>query len=154
MRFATYTQDGGPARAGMVGDSGIHPLPGDVTVLGLSVRACPRRWRLASARSASRPCRWMSGRDQRRDDGSRRGVAQHQSGGERPLGRAPRNAQNNACRPLARTRELANPDAFPHLETHLASLKALPYTGPVGDMSDTGFRSGAVGPGRRVTDGS
>jgi 2-keto-4-pentenoate hydratase/2-oxohepta-3-ene-1,7-dioic acid hydratase in catechol pathway len=38
MRFATYTQDGGPARAGVVGDSGIHPLPGGVTVLGL-VRA-------------------------------------------------------------------------------------------------------------------
>jgi 2-keto-4-pentenoate hydratase/2-oxohepta-3-ene-1,7-dioic acid hydratase in catechol pathway len=43
MRFATYTQGGaashgGPGRAGGVGDAGIHPLPGDVTVLGL-VRA-------------------------------------------------------------------------------------------------------------------
>jgi 2-keto-4-pentenoate hydratase/2-oxohepta-3-ene-1,7-dioic acid hydratase in catechol pathway len=43
MRFATYTQGGaashgGPGRAGVVGDAGIHPLPGDVTVLGL-VRA-------------------------------------------------------------------------------------------------------------------
>ena len=38
MRFATYTQDGGPARAGVVSDAGIHPLPEDVTVLGL-VRA-------------------------------------------------------------------------------------------------------------------
>ena len=38
MRFATYAQDGGPARAGVVSDAGIHPLPGNVTVLGL-VRA-------------------------------------------------------------------------------------------------------------------
>jgi 2-keto-4-pentenoate hydratase/2-oxohepta-3-ene-1,7-dioic acid hydratase in catechol pathway len=38
MRFATYAQDGGPARAGVVSDAGIHPLPQDVTVLGL-VRA-------------------------------------------------------------------------------------------------------------------
>jgi 2-keto-4-pentenoate hydratase/2-oxohepta-3-ene-1,7-dioic acid hydratase in catechol pathway len=38
MRFATYAQDSGPARAGVVSDAGIHPLPEDVTVLGL-VRA-------------------------------------------------------------------------------------------------------------------
>jgi 2-keto-4-pentenoate hydratase/2-oxohepta-3-ene-1,7-dioic acid hydratase in catechol pathway len=38
MRFATYAQDGGQARAGVVSGSGIHPLPEDVTVLGL-VRA-------------------------------------------------------------------------------------------------------------------
>jgi 2-keto-4-pentenoate hydratase/2-oxohepta-3-ene-1,7-dioic acid hydratase in catechol pathway len=43
MRFATYAQDGsadhgGPSRAGVVSDAGIHPLPPDVTVLGL-VRA-------------------------------------------------------------------------------------------------------------------
>src|SRR5690349_12115584 len=43
MRFATYAQDGPtgndrPARAGVVSDAGIHPLPEDVTVLGL-VRA-------------------------------------------------------------------------------------------------------------------
>jgi 2-keto-4-pentenoate hydratase/2-oxohepta-3-ene-1,7-dioic acid hydratase in catechol pathway len=40
MRFATYAQDGAtakdrPARAGVVSDAGIHPLPEDVTVLGL-----------------------------------------------------------------------------------------------------------------------
>jgi 2-keto-4-pentenoate hydratase/2-oxohepta-3-ene-1,7-dioic acid hydratase in catechol pathway len=39
MRFATYRQDGGPARAGLVSDAGIHPLPEDVTVLSL-VQAC------------------------------------------------------------------------------------------------------------------
>ena len=38
MRFATYAQGGGPALAGVVSDAGIHPLPEDVTVLGL-VRA-------------------------------------------------------------------------------------------------------------------
>lgn len=53
MRFATNTQDGvadhgdadhgaadheGQARAGAVSDAGIHPLAGDVTVVGL-VRA-------------------------------------------------------------------------------------------------------------------
>jgi 2-keto-4-pentenoate hydratase/2-oxohepta-3-ene-1,7-dioic acid hydratase in catechol pathway len=38
MRFATYEENGGPARAGVVSDAGIHPLPPDVTVLGL-VRA-------------------------------------------------------------------------------------------------------------------
>jgi 2-keto-4-pentenoate hydratase/2-oxohepta-3-ene-1,7-dioic acid hydratase in catechol pathway len=38
MRFATYTQEGGPARAAVVSDAGLHPLPQDVTVLGL-VRA-------------------------------------------------------------------------------------------------------------------
>jgi 2-keto-4-pentenoate hydratase/2-oxohepta-3-ene-1,7-dioic acid hydratase in catechol pathway len=38
MRFATYTRDGGPARAGVVSDAGIRPLPPDVTVLDL-VRA-------------------------------------------------------------------------------------------------------------------
>jgi len=45
MRFATYTDNGGAgegdgrqARAGVVSDAGIHPLPADVTVLGL-VRA-------------------------------------------------------------------------------------------------------------------
>ena len=38
MRFATYEENGGPARAGAVSDAGIHPLPGGVTVLGL-VRA-------------------------------------------------------------------------------------------------------------------
>jgi 2-keto-4-pentenoate hydratase/2-oxohepta-3-ene-1,7-dioic acid hydratase in catechol pathway len=38
MRFATYAQDAGPARAGVISDAGVHPLPEDVTVLGL-VRA-------------------------------------------------------------------------------------------------------------------
>jgi 2-keto-4-pentenoate hydratase/2-oxohepta-3-ene-1,7-dioic acid hydratase in catechol pathway len=43
MRFATYAQDGAtgsdrPARAGVVSEAGIHPLPEDTTVLGL-VRA-------------------------------------------------------------------------------------------------------------------
>ena len=43
MRFATYAQDGsadhgGLTRAGVVSDAGIHPLPPDVSVLGL-VRA-------------------------------------------------------------------------------------------------------------------
>ena len=38
MRFATYEENGGPARAGVVSDAGIHPLPAGVTVLGL-VRA-------------------------------------------------------------------------------------------------------------------
>jgi 2-keto-4-pentenoate hydratase/2-oxohepta-3-ene-1,7-dioic acid hydratase in catechol pathway len=40
MRFATYARGGsadhgGPARAGVVSDAGIHPLPEDVTVLDL-----------------------------------------------------------------------------------------------------------------------
>ena len=35
MRFATYTEDAGAARAGVVSDAGIHPLPPDVTVLDL-----------------------------------------------------------------------------------------------------------------------
>ena len=38
MRFATYAQGGRPALAGVVSDAGVHPLPDDVTVLGL-VRA-------------------------------------------------------------------------------------------------------------------
>jgi 2-keto-4-pentenoate hydratase/2-oxohepta-3-ene-1,7-dioic acid hydratase in catechol pathway len=38
MRFATYARGAGPARAGVVGDAGVHPLNEDVTVLGL-VRA-------------------------------------------------------------------------------------------------------------------
>jgi len=38
MRFATYAHEAGPARAGVVSDAGIHPLPEDSTVLGL-VRA-------------------------------------------------------------------------------------------------------------------
>ncbi len=38
MRFATYERDAGPARAGVASDAGIHPLPEDVTVLGV-VRA-------------------------------------------------------------------------------------------------------------------
>lgn len=38
MRFATYSRDGGPARAGVVSAAGIHPLDEDVTVLDL-VRA-------------------------------------------------------------------------------------------------------------------
>ena len=38
MRFATYQQDGGPARAGVVSDAGVHPLNEGVTVLDL-VRA-------------------------------------------------------------------------------------------------------------------
>ncbi|HEX5300318.1 MAG TPA: fumarylacetoacetate hydrolase family protein [Streptosporangiaceae bacterium] len=41
MRFATYTQDGGPVRAGVVSDAGIHPLPGGVTVLGLVQAGLP-----------------------------------------------------------------------------------------------------------------
>jgi len=36
MRFATYTRSGGPQRAGVVSDAGVHPLPGDVTVLDLA----------------------------------------------------------------------------------------------------------------------
>lgn len=35
MRFATYQENGGPPRAGVVSDAGVHPLPADVTVLGL-----------------------------------------------------------------------------------------------------------------------
>jgi hypothetical protein len=40
VRFATYREQPGPApaRAGVVSDAGIHPLPPDVTVLDL-VRA-------------------------------------------------------------------------------------------------------------------
>jgi 2-keto-4-pentenoate hydratase/2-oxohepta-3-ene-1,7-dioic acid hydratase in catechol pathway len=38
MRFATYARDGGPARAGVVSDAGVHPLNEGVTVLDL-VRA-------------------------------------------------------------------------------------------------------------------
>jgi len=41
MRFATYAQDGGPARAGVVSDAGVHPLPEDVTVLGLVQAGLP-----------------------------------------------------------------------------------------------------------------
>ena len=67
MRFATFTQPAGiaaaagipPARAGVVSDAGIHPLPPDVTVLGLvRGRAARRPGGRHSARSASRPCRW------------------------------------------------------------------------------------------------
>jgi 2-keto-4-pentenoate hydratase/2-oxohepta-3-ene-1,7-dioic acid hydratase in catechol pathway len=35
MRFATYTRSGGPARAGVVSDAGVHPMPAGVTVLDL-----------------------------------------------------------------------------------------------------------------------
>ncbi|HTR95232.1 MAG TPA: fumarylacetoacetate hydrolase family protein [Trebonia sp.] len=49
MRFATYTRSGGPQRAGVVSDAGVHPLPGDVTVLDL-VRAG-----LPAALAAGRP---------------------------------------------------------------------------------------------------
>ncbi len=38
MRFATYARDGGLARAGVVSDAGVHPLPDGVSVLDL-VRA-------------------------------------------------------------------------------------------------------------------
>jgi 2-keto-4-pentenoate hydratase/2-oxohepta-3-ene-1,7-dioic acid hydratase in catechol pathway len=38
MRFATYQRGGDPARAGVVGDAGVHPLPAGVSVLDL-VRA-------------------------------------------------------------------------------------------------------------------
>jgi 2-keto-4-pentenoate hydratase/2-oxohepta-3-ene-1,7-dioic acid hydratase in catechol pathway len=38
MRFATYQENVGPPRAGVVSDAGIHPLPAGVTVLDL-VRA-------------------------------------------------------------------------------------------------------------------
>ncbi|MBO0806312.1 MAG: fumarylacetoacetate hydrolase family protein [Nocardiopsaceae bacterium] len=38
MRFATYSRDGGPARAGVVSAAGVHPMDEDVTVLDL-VRA-------------------------------------------------------------------------------------------------------------------
>lgn len=46
MRFATYAQGGaagndGPARAGVVSDAGIHPLPENVTVLGLVQAGLP-----------------------------------------------------------------------------------------------------------------
>ncbi|HEY0936236.1 MAG TPA: fumarylacetoacetate hydrolase family protein, partial [Trebonia sp.] len=46
MRFATYTQDrgtgnGSPARAGVVSDAGIHPLPEDATVLALAQAGLP-----------------------------------------------------------------------------------------------------------------
>ena len=46
MRFATYAQDGsadhgGPARAGVVSEAGIHPLPQDITVLGLVQAGLP-----------------------------------------------------------------------------------------------------------------
>ena len=35
MRFATFSESAGPARAGVVSDAGIHPLPAGVTVLDL-----------------------------------------------------------------------------------------------------------------------
>ena len=35
MRFATFSESACPARAGVVSDAGIHPLPPDVTVLDL-----------------------------------------------------------------------------------------------------------------------
>ena len=35
MRFATYTESSGPARAGVVSAAGIHPLPSDTSVLEL-----------------------------------------------------------------------------------------------------------------------
>jgi 2-keto-4-pentenoate hydratase/2-oxohepta-3-ene-1,7-dioic acid hydratase in catechol pathway len=35
MRFATFSESAGPARAGVVSDAGIHPLSVGVTVLGL-----------------------------------------------------------------------------------------------------------------------
>jgi 2-keto-4-pentenoate hydratase/2-oxohepta-3-ene-1,7-dioic acid hydratase in catechol pathway len=35
MRFATYAENAGAARAGVVSDAGIHPLPAGVTVLDL-----------------------------------------------------------------------------------------------------------------------
>ena len=48
MRFATYAQEGGPARAGVVSEAGVHPLPPCVAVLDL-VRAG-----LPAAREAGR----------------------------------------------------------------------------------------------------
>ena len=41
MRFATYTRDAGPARAGVASDAGIHPLPQDITVLSLVQAGLP-----------------------------------------------------------------------------------------------------------------
>jgi len=35
MRFATFSDSAGPARAGVVSDAGVHPLPAGVTVLDL-----------------------------------------------------------------------------------------------------------------------
>src|SRR6185437_15697342 len=41
MRFATYARDGGPAKAGVVSDAGVHPLPEDIPVLGLVQAGLP-----------------------------------------------------------------------------------------------------------------
>ena len=62
MRFATYTHDGGAdhgaanhgARAGVVGDAGIHPLPDGVTVLGLVREGLPAAL-AAGERALARP---------------------------------------------------------------------------------------------------
>jgi 2-keto-4-pentenoate hydratase/2-oxohepta-3-ene-1,7-dioic acid hydratase in catechol pathway len=50
MRFATYQENDGPARAGVVSDAGIHPLPAEVAVLDLVRAGLPAA--LAAGRDA------------------------------------------------------------------------------------------------------
>ena len=54
MRFATFAQDGGPARAGVVSDAGVHPLPPGVAVFDL-VRAGLPAAREAGSRALAGP---------------------------------------------------------------------------------------------------
>jgi 2-keto-4-pentenoate hydratase/2-oxohepta-3-ene-1,7-dioic acid hydratase in catechol pathway len=54
MRFATFTEPAAAARAGVVSDAGLHPLPADVTVLDL-VRAGLPAARAAGQRALGEP---------------------------------------------------------------------------------------------------
>ena len=54
MRFATYAESAGPARAGVVSDAGVHPLPPGVTVLDV-VRTGPDAALAAGSRALSAP---------------------------------------------------------------------------------------------------
>jgi 2-keto-4-pentenoate hydratase/2-oxohepta-3-ene-1,7-dioic acid hydratase in catechol pathway len=61
MRFASYMEHpGGAARAGVVSDAGLHPLPPDVTVLGL-VRAGLPAARAAGDRALDGPAVPLAG---------------------------------------------------------------------------------------------
>ena len=56
MRFATYADNGdGAARAGVVSDAGIHPLPADVTVLDLVRAGLPAALEAGNAALAGPP---------------------------------------------------------------------------------------------------
>ncbi|MET7701061.1 fumarylacetoacetate hydrolase family protein [Streptomyces sp. NPDC005485] len=55
MRFATWELPGGAVRAGVVGDAGLHPLPGDLTVLGLVRRGLDEALAIGASALADAP---------------------------------------------------------------------------------------------------